>query len=112
MRNFEGYASEAEVDAGAEVFLGAPNHAPLLGDSRVPSGLVLLLHLLGLRFLTPLLPQAEAQRQAFRLSLSTFFFCYILARSLGFCISSNFDYLLIYQDSSINSFSPFPVSSI
>ena len=31
----EGSASEAEVDAGAEVFLGAPDHAPLLGDSWV-----------------------------------------------------------------------------
>ena len=34
----EGSASEAEVDAGAEVFSGAPNCAPLPGDSRVPPG--------------------------------------------------------------------------
>ena len=32
----EGSASEAEVDAGTEVFSGAPNCAPLPGDSRVP----------------------------------------------------------------------------
>ena len=31
----EGSASEAEVDAGAEVF---PDRAPLPGDSRVPPG--------------------------------------------------------------------------
>ena len=31
----EGSASEAKVDAGAEVF---PDRAPLLGDSRVPPG--------------------------------------------------------------------------
>ena len=34
----EGSASEAEVDAGAEVFSGAPDRAPLPGDSRVPLG--------------------------------------------------------------------------
>ena len=34
----EGSASEAEVDVGAEVFSGAPDRAPLPGDSRVPSG--------------------------------------------------------------------------
>ena len=34
----EGYASEAEVDAGTVVFSGAPDRAPLLGDSRVPPG--------------------------------------------------------------------------
>ena len=34
----EGSAFEAEVDAGAKVFLGAPDHAPLPGDSRVPLG--------------------------------------------------------------------------
>ena len=32
----EGSASEAEVDAGAEVFSGAPDRAPLPGDPRVP----------------------------------------------------------------------------
>ena len=32
----EGSASEAEVDAGAEVFLGAPDRALLPGDPRVP----------------------------------------------------------------------------
>ena len=31
-------ASEAEVDAGAKVFSGVPDRAPLLGDSRVPPG--------------------------------------------------------------------------
>ena len=31
-------ASEAEVDAGAEVFSRAPDRAPLPGDSRVPLG--------------------------------------------------------------------------
>ena len=34
----EGSASEAEVDAGAEVFSGAPDRAPLPGDPRVPPG--------------------------------------------------------------------------
>ena len=34
----EGSASEAEVDAGAEVFSGAPDRAPLPGDSWVPPG--------------------------------------------------------------------------
>ena len=34
----EGSASEVEVDAGAEVFSGAPDYASLPGDSRVPSG--------------------------------------------------------------------------
>ena len=34
----EGSASEAEVDAGAEVFSGAPDRAPLPDDSRVPPG--------------------------------------------------------------------------
>ena len=34
----EGSASEVEVDAGAEVFSGALNHAPLPGDPRVPPG--------------------------------------------------------------------------
>ena len=33
----EGSASEAEVDAGAEVFSGAPDLAPVPGDPRVPS---------------------------------------------------------------------------
>ena len=31
----EGYASEAEVDEGVEVFSGAPDRAPLSGDPRV-----------------------------------------------------------------------------
>ena len=74
-------------------------------------GLVFLLCLLGLCLLTPPLPQAKAQRQAFRLFFF-FFFLRILARSLGFCIASDFDYLLIYHDSLINSFAPFPVSLI
>ena len=30
--------AEAEVDAGVEVFLGAPDRAPLPGGSRVPPG--------------------------------------------------------------------------
>ena len=34
----EGSASEAEVDAGAEVFSRAPDHAPLLGNPQVPPG--------------------------------------------------------------------------
>ena len=34
----EGSASEAEVDAGVEVFSGAPDHAPVPGDPRVPPG--------------------------------------------------------------------------
>ena len=34
----EGSASEAKVDASAEVSLGAPDCAPLPGDSRVPPG--------------------------------------------------------------------------
>ena len=65
----------------------------ILGFLRGP---VLLLRLLGLRFFTPLLPQVGAQRQAFRLSLFFFLFWCILAQSLGFCIASDFDYLLIY----------------
>ena len=32
----EGSASKAEVDAGAEVFSGAPDRAPVPGDPRVP----------------------------------------------------------------------------
>ena len=32
----EGSASEVEVDAGVEVFSGAPDRAPFPGDSRVP----------------------------------------------------------------------------
>ena len=32
----EGSTSEAEVDAGAKVFSGAPDRSPLPGDSRVP----------------------------------------------------------------------------
>ena len=76
----EGSASEAEVDAGAEVFLGAPDRAPVPGDPRVPRELALLPRLLGLRLLTLLLPQARARSQASKL----FFFWRILARSLGF----------------------------
>ena len=34
----EGSASEAEVDSGVEVFLGALDYAPVLGDPRVPPG--------------------------------------------------------------------------
>ena len=34
----EGFASETEVDAGVEVFSGAPDRAPLPDDSRVPLG--------------------------------------------------------------------------
>ena len=32
----EGSASKAEVDVGTKVFSGAPDYAPLPGDSRVP----------------------------------------------------------------------------
>ena len=32
----EGFASEAKVDEGAEVFSGSLHHSPLPGDSRVP----------------------------------------------------------------------------
>ena len=32
----EGFASEAEVDAGAKVFSGALDRAPMPGDPRVP----------------------------------------------------------------------------
>ena len=88
-----------------------PNHAPLPGDSGFLQGLALLLRLLGPRLLTPPLSQAGAQRQPFRLSLFLFFWR-ILARSLGFCIASDFDYLLIYHNSLINFFAPFPVSLI
>ena len=35
-KEVEGSASEAEVDAGAEVFLGALDRAPVPGDPRVP----------------------------------------------------------------------------
>ena len=34
----DGSASEAKVEAGAEVFSGAPDRAPFPGDSRVPPG--------------------------------------------------------------------------
>ena len=34
----EGSASEAKVDAGVEVFLGALDRSPFTGDSRVPPG--------------------------------------------------------------------------
>ena len=34
----EGSAFEVKVDAGAEAFSGAPDRAPVLGDSRVPPG--------------------------------------------------------------------------
>ena len=79
---------------GAEVFSGAPDRAPLPGDLEFLQGLALLLRLLGLRLLTPLLPQVRAQRQAFRLF---FFFFFVFWR--GAC-----------QDSSINFCAPFPVS--
>ena len=69
----EGSASKAEVDAGSQVFSGAPDRAPFPSDSRVPPWLILLLRLLGLRFLNPLLPQAGAQRQAFRIFFLSFF---------------------------------------
>ena len=75
-------ASEAEVDAGAEVFSGALDRAPLPGDSRFLRGLALLLRLLGLRLLTPLLLQVGAQRQAFRLFF--FFFLPYLDEEPGF----------------------------
>ena len=97
------------------MFSGAPDRAPLPGDSWVPPGASSSASPAGVLFFTPLLSQDGAQRQAFRLSFSLFFFflfwC-ILARSLGFYIASDFDYLLIYQDSSINSFAPFSVSSV
>ena len=34
----EGFAFEADLDVGAEVFSGDPNRAPLAGDPRVPPG--------------------------------------------------------------------------
>ena len=37
-KEVEGSASEAEVDAGAEVFSGAPDRAPVPCDPRVPPG--------------------------------------------------------------------------
>ena len=74
-------------------------------------GLALLLLLLGLRLLTPLLSQVEAQRQAFRLFFFFFFLVYP-GMEPTFCIASDLDYLLIYKDSSINFFVPFLVSSI
>ena len=63
----EGSSSEAEVDAGAEVFLGPLIMLSCLAILGFLRGLVLLLCLLGLRLLTPLLPQVGAQCQAFRL---------------------------------------------
>ena len=104
----EGSASEAEVDADAEVFSRPLIMLLCLAILRFLRGLALLLRLLGLCLLTPLLSRVEAQRQAFRI----FFFWRILARSLGFCIASDFIFLLIYPDSLINFFGPFPVSSI
>ena len=37
-KEVEGSASEAEVDTGVEVLSGAPDHAPLTDDLRVPPG--------------------------------------------------------------------------
>ena len=37
-KGVEGSASEAEVDVSVEVFLGAPDRAPVPGDPRVPPG--------------------------------------------------------------------------
>ena len=37
-KEVEGSASEAEVDAGAEVFSGAPDRAPVPSDPQVPLG--------------------------------------------------------------------------
>ena len=59
---------------GAKVFSGAPDRVPVHGDPRFLWGLSLLPRLLGLRLLTPLLPQVGARRQASRLSL--FFFSF------------------------------------
>ena len=56
----EGSASEAEVDAGAEVFSGAPDRAPLQGDPWVPPEASPSTSPAGLRLLTHLLPQVGA----------------------------------------------------
>ena len=68
----DGSTSEAEVNAGADVFSGAPDRAPLPGDPRVPPGLTLLLRMLGLRLLTPLLPKSGPNLK--RLGFFFFFF--------------------------------------
>ena len=108
----EGSASEAEVDEGAKVFLGAPDCAPLPGDSRVPLGASPSASPAGAPPFDSSTSASRGPTSGIRLSFFFFFFWCILARSLGFCIASNFDYLLIYQDSSINFFAPFPISSI
>ena len=58
------------------MFSGAPDRAPLPGDSRVPPGASSSASHAGVLFFTPLLSQAGAQRQAFRLSFSLFFFSF------------------------------------
>ena len=93
------------------MFSGALDLDPLPGDPRVPPRVSPFASPLRLRLLTPLLSQVGAQHQAFRLFFFFFFWC-TLARRLGFCIAFDLDFLLIYQDSSINFFAPFPVSSI
>ena len=93
-------------------FSRALDRAPLPGDPRVPPG--------PSPSTSPTrAPSYDSSTSARRgptssvLTLSFFFFFWcILARSLGFFIASDLDFLLIYQDSSINLFAPFPFSSI
>ena len=75
-------------------------------------GLALLLCLQGLCLLTPLLPQVGARRQASRLFIFFFNLAVSWHGAWVFCIASGLDSLLIYQDSSINFFTHFPVLSI
>ena len=77
-------------------------------------GLTLLPRLLRLHLLTTLLPQVGARRQSSSLFFFFFFFNLVVSwpGAWVFCIASDLDFLLIYQDSSINFFTHFPVSSI
>ena len=90
------------------MFSGAPDRAPLPGDSRVPLGVNPSASPAGA---LPFDSSTSISRGPTLGDQALFFWC-ILARSLGFCIASDLDYLLIYQDSLINFFAPFPVSSI
>ena len=108
----EGSASEAEVDAVTEVLLGTPDHVPLLSDSRVPSRASSFASPAGAPLFYSSTSGSRGQTSSVYALSFFFLFWSILARSLGFCIASDFDYLLIYQDSSINSFAPFTVSLI
>ena len=95
---------------GAGVFSGGPDHAPLHGDFRVPPGASSSAsHARAPLFDTSTSSSQGLMAGVYALSL---FFWYFLVRSLGFYIAYVFYYLLIYQDSSINSSAPFPVSSI